>query len=271
MWDVTRVSHVPPALVLTAGFVFGLLIGSFLNVVIWRVPRGENLNRPGSHCPVCEHPIRPHDNIPVVSWLVLRGRCRDCGTPISPRYPLVELGTGIAFAVTTVWIGVSWLLLPMLWFVAVSIALSLIDLDLRRLPNAIVLPSWAVVGAGLLFTGLVEGTMSVFLRAMIAALAMGGIYLVLALVFPAGMGMGDVKLAVLLGMVLGWFGWPQVIVGFFLGFFLGALWGVGLMIAGKAGRKSALPFGPFMIAGCWVALFWGAPLAQAYGRLLATG
>lgn len=261
----------PTAFLLTAGFVVGLIIGSFLNVVIWRVPRGENLNHPGSHCPVCDHPIRPYDNIPVVSWVLLRGRCRDCGAPISARYPLVELGTGGAFAAVTAWIGTSWLLLPMLWFVAVSIALALIDLDLRRLPNVIVLPSWAVVAGGLLLTGLLEGSMADFVRAMLAALALGGAYLLLALIYPAGMGMGDVKLAVLLGMVLGWFGWPQVVVGFFFGFLFGALWGVALMIVGKAGRKSSLPFGPFMIVGCWAALIWAEPLAQAYGHLLATG
>lgn len=259
------------ALFLLAVTVLGLLIGSFLNVVIWRVPRGENLNHPSSHCPVCDHPIRPYDNIPVVSWLALRGRCRDCGTPISIRYPLVEAFTAAAFAVTAASIGISWLLLPMLWFVAVGIALAMIDIDLRRLPNSIVLSSWAAVGFGLTLTAVMEDSFGDLARAGLGALAMGGVYLLLALIYPAGMGMGDVKLAVLLGMVLGWFGWAQVVVGFFLGFLLGAVWGIGLMIVKGSGRKTAVPFGPFMIVGCWLALLWGQQLANWYGDILPTG
>lgn len=258
----------PTALLVPASFVFGLLIGSFLNVVIWRVPRGENLNHPGSHCPVCEHDIRPYDNIPLVSWLVLRGRCRDCRARISARYPLVEAFTGLSFAATAAWLGWTVLLIPMLWFVAVSIALALIDIDVHRLPNAIVIPSWAVVGLGLAITAVLQQQGWDLLRAILGAAAMGAAYLLLVLIYPAGMGMGDVKLAVLLGMVLGWFGWTQVVVGFFFGFFLGAIWGVALMLTGRGDRKTALPFGPFMIAGCWVALVWAVPLAGWYSDLL---
>lgn len=249
-------------------FVFGLLIGSFLNVVIWRLPRGENLSHPGSHCPRCDHPIRPRDNIPVLSWLLLRGRCRDCSAPISPRYPAVELVTGIAFGITGAAIGLSVLLLPMLWFVAVAIAIFMIDIDLRRIPNAIVVPSWLVVAAGLAITAAVEATWSDLWRALAASAAMGAAYLALALVYPGGMGMGDVKLALLLGLVLGWFGWPQVIVGFFAGFLLGAVWGAVGMLTGRAGRKTALPFAPFMIAGTFLALFVGEAVGGWYVDLL---
>lgn len=258
----------PNSLLLPALFVFGLLIGSFLNVVIWRVPRGENLNHPGSHCPTCGHAIRWYDNIPVISWLVLRGRCRDCSTSISSRYPAVELATAVAFALTGWFIGWSVLLLPMLWFVAVAIALFLIDIDVRKVPNAIVLPSWAVVAAGFALTAAVQADFGNLGRSLLAGLAMGGAYLVLALIYPAGMGMGDVKLAVLLGLVLGWFGWSQVVVGFFAGFLFGAVWGIGAMIVGRAGRKSTVPFAPFMILGAVFALVFGPAVAGWYADLL---
>lgn len=249
-------------------FVLGLLIGSFLNVVIWRVPRGENISHPGSHCPSCGHPIRAYDNIPVGSWLILRGKCRDCGQPISARYPAVELATGLAFAATGALVGFSVLLVPMLWFVAACIALFMIDIDLRKIPNAIVFPSWAVVGLGLAVTGMVQGEWDNVLRAGLAALAMGVAYFTLALLYPAGMGMGDVKLAVLLGMVLGWYGWPQVLVGFFAGFLFGAVWGLGLILIRRGGRKTAVPFAPFMILGAVFALLFGGPVADWYAALL---
>ena len=249
-------------------FVFGLIVGSFLNVVIWRVPRGENLNHPGSHCPRCGHRIRPWDNVPVISWLLLRGRCRDCQASISARYPLVELATAVAFAVTGLLIGLSVLLIPMLWFVAAAIALFMIDIDIRKLPNAIVLSSWLVVGLGLLVTAAALEEWGSLVRAGAGAMVMGGCYFLIALLFPAGMGMGDVKLAVLLGMVLGWFGWPQVLVGFFAGFLLGAVWGLLLMAFRGAGRKTAIPFGPFMILGSFVALLWGSLLASWYSGVL---
>ncbi|MEZ5119601.1 MAG: prepilin peptidase [Candidatus Nanopelagicales bacterium] len=256
------------AALVAALFVFGLIIGSFLNVVIWRVPRGESLNHPGSHCPRCGNSIRPWDNIPVVSWVILRGRCRDCHEAISVRYPLVELVTGAAFAVTGWLVGPSLLLLPMLWFVAACIALAMIDIDVRKLPNAIVLTSWLVVGGGMLLTAAVDGLWGDLGRAILAGGVMGACYLLLAVLFPAGMGMGDVKLAVLLGLALGWFGWQQVLVGFFGGFVLGAVWGLLLMAFRGAGRKTALAFGPFMIAGAAVALIWGDRLASWYSNAL---
>ncbi len=128
--------------------LLGLLIGSFLNVVAYRVPRGESLVTPASHCPSCEHPIRPWHNVPVLGWLLLRGRCADCGTRISPRYPLVELGTGVAFAAVAarlLQLDLGSAVPAYLYFTAVGIALALIDLDCRRLPNALVLPSYPVL------------------------------------------------------------------------------------------------------------------------------
>lgn len=249
--------------------VFGLVIGSFLNVVIWRVPRGESVVTPGSACPSCGHEIRTYDNIPVLSWLILRGRCRDCGEPISPRYPLVELSTGALFVLMAWNFGLTWELPAYLYFAAVGVALALIDLDTRRLPNAIVLPSYVVAGLLLLLPAIADGRWNDYLAAWLGALALFAFYFLLAFVYPAGMGFGDVKLAGVLGLYLGWLGWGPLIVGAFLGFLLGALVGGGLMVVKRAGRKTAIPFGPFMIAGALIAVIAGQSLADLYtGTLL---
>lgn len=251
--------------------LFGLLIGSFLNVVIWRVPRGESLAVPPSHCPSCGHNIRPYDNVPVLSWLVLRGRCRDCKARISVRYPLVEAFTGGAFALTAAIVGPQLLLLPMLWFLGTCIALAMIDIDVMRLPNAIVVTAIVVVAAGLLVVAVAEGEYHALVMGLVCAFAMGIVYLLLALAYPGGMGMGDVKLGVLLGLVLGWFSASLAVLGFFAAFALGSAWGVFLVVSGRGGRKTAVPFGPFMIAGAWLALVWGAPVVAWYADLLPTG
>lgn len=253
-------------MVLIAGLL-GLLIGSFLNVVVWRLPRGESLSHPGSHCPVCDHAIRPYDNIPVVSWLILRGRCRDCGARISARYPLVELATGIAFAFTAWWVGWSVLLPFALWFMAACIAMVLVDIEHHRLPNSLTLSTYAVVLAGTALTAGVEAQWGAFLRAALGGILLALVYALLALVYPKGMGWGDVKLALALGTVMAWSGWGALVVGGFGAFVLGAVWGIGAMVAGKAGRKSALPFGPFMILAALLAVVWGQAAADQYARL----
>lgn len=250
-------------MVVIAGLL-GLLIGSFLNVVVWRLPRGESLSHPASHCPVCDHPIRPYDNVPVVSWLVLRGRCRDCGTRISARYPLVELATGLLFGLTAWWVGWSVLLPFALWFMAACIALFLIDLEVKRLPNSLTLSTYLVVLGGFTLTAAMEDTWSAWLRAAIGGLALALVYALLAAFFPRGMGWGDAKLALSLGSVMAWVGWGTLVVGGFGAFVLGAVWGVGAIVVGKAGRKSALPFGPFMIASALLAVVWGQRIADWY-------
>jgi leader peptidase (prepilin peptidase)/N-methyltransferase len=244
--------------------VVGLAIGSFLNVVIWRVPRDESVVRPGSHCPSCGNPVRPYDDIPVVSWLVLRGRCRDCGEKISVRYPLVEAGTAVLFAVTGWHFGLSWELPAYLYLVAVGVALALIDIDVHRLPNAIVLPSYLVAAALLTLASLGDDDWAALLRAAIGGAALYLVYFLLCLAYPRGMGFGDVKLAGVLGMFLAWLGWGQLAVGAFLGFLLGGLVGGGLMIANRATRKSKIPFGPFMIVGAYVAVLVGAQISDLY-------
>jgi leader peptidase (prepilin peptidase)/N-methyltransferase len=244
--------------------LFGLVIGSFLNVVIWRVPRQESVVRPASHCPGCENPIKPIDNIPVLSWLMLRGRCRHCSTRISIRYPLVELLTGIVFAALAARLGPHAALVAFLYLGAVGVALALIDLDTKRLPNQLVLPSYPIAAALLGVAALADGHLQPYVRMALGMVALFGFYFALAWVYPSGMGFGDVKLAGVLGLYLGWLGWGALTVGAFLGFLFGGVVGVALMLAGRAGRKSAIPFGPFMLAGAFVAVLWGQAIAHAY-------
>jgi leader peptidase (prepilin peptidase)/N-methyltransferase len=244
--------------------VLGLLVGSFLNVVIWRVPRGESVVSPPSHCPGCDRPIRPWDNIPVVSWLVLRGRCRDCAAPISARYPLVELCTGFVFVVLTLRIGFDAALPSFLYLGAVGVALAFIDIDVKRLPNAIVLPSYAVGVVGLGAAAVFGDQYDNLVRALIGMAALFLFYFLLALIYPSGMGFGDVKLAGVLGLYLGWLGWSEVVVGGFLGFLFGGVIGGALMAVGRAGRRSKIPFGPFMLAGALVAIVCGGALGDLY-------
>jgi leader peptidase (prepilin peptidase) / N-methyltransferase len=255
------------AFVALAAGVVGVVIGSFLNVVIWRVPRGESVVSPPSHCPGCDTPIAPRDNVPVLSWLLLRGKCRHCHNPISPRYPLVELATGVLFAPMAVRFGLAWDLPAYLYLAAIAVALALIDIDVHRLPNAIVLPSYPVVAALLLLPAVVDGRWDDYLRAVLGGLILFAFYFLLAFIYPAGMGFGDVKLAGVLGAYLGWLGWGAFGAGAFLGFLLGGVLGALLMAVGRAGRKSKIPFGPFMLAGALIAVFVGEPLVDLYTGL----
>ena len=259
------------ALLVVLGAVLGLAVGSFLNVVVWRVPRDESVVRPPSACPACGHQIRPRDNVPVVSWLLLRGRCRDCDAPISARYPLVEATTSVLFALVVGWLGASWAL-PAFWYLAaVSVALFLIDVDVRRLPDAIVLPSYPVAFVLLALASANPGGPSDFsalLRAVLAGVALLVFYVVLRIVYPAGMGLGDVKLSGVLGLYLGWVGWSAVVVGAFAAFLLGGVYGVALVVLRRAGRKSTLPFGPWMLLGAALGLVAGPAVAGWYLGLL---
>jgi leader peptidase (prepilin peptidase)/N-methyltransferase len=248
--------------------ITGLAVGSFLNVVIHRVPRGESLVRPGSRCARCHTPIRPWQNVPVVSWLLLRGSCAHCGDRISARYPLVELGTAALFVAVTAHFGLTPVLPAYLYLAAIAIALAVIDLDVQRLPNVIVLPSYLFGGLLFVLAAAVQGTWWPVQRGLIAMVALGAAYLAIALLYRGGMGLGDVKLAGLLGLFLGWLGWSQVLVGTFAGFLLGGLVGGVLVALGRANRKTPVPFGPFMLAGALLALFVAAPIGSAYQSLL---
>jgi leader peptidase (prepilin peptidase)/N-methyltransferase len=267
------------SLLVAAIGLFGALIGSFLNVVVWRVPRNESIRFPASHCTTCQAPIRPWDNVPVVSWLVLRGRCRDCKAKISRRYPAVEAATAIAFA------GVAWwalsggleadttvpdtvafvlALVAYLYLAAISISLALIDLDTHRLPDKIVLPSYFVCGVLLSTSSVLIADYTALLTAALAGLALFAFYLVLSLGYRGGMGFGDVKLAGVLGIMLGWLGWGHVAVGAFAPFALGGIFALVLVIGGKAGRKTRIPFGPWMIVGAWVGIIAGGRIFDGY-------
>ena len=235
---------------------FGLLIGSFLNVVAYRLPRGESLVWPGSHCPSCNEAVKPYDNIPVLSWLVLRGRCRSCATSISARYPLIELFTGLAFAAVVLVHGISLDLAWQLPFAAMLIVVAGIDLEHRIVPNKIMLPAAVfALGAGALLR------LDELPELAVAGAGAFTFMLIAALAYPAGMGMGDVKLAGVMGLFLG----MSVIPALLISFLAGTIVGIGVIAKhGAAGRKKGVPFAPFMALGGLVALLAGPELISLY-------
>jgi leader peptidase (prepilin peptidase) / N-methyltransferase len=236
----------------------GSLVGSFLNVVVHRLPRGESIVSPRSRCPGCHEPIRSRDNVPVLSWLVLRGRCRGCGTPISVRYPLVEALTAGVFALVALVRGFDADLLLELPFAAMLIAVAAIDLELRIIPNRIVGPAavLAVAGAAVLAPQRLP-------ELLLAGALAFALLLAAALARPGGMGMGDVKLAGVMGLFLGVAIAPALLAGFLLG----SLVGLGVMArAGTAARSTALPFAPFLAAGGLLGLLAGTELVSYYSE-----
>jgi leader peptidase (prepilin peptidase) / N-methyltransferase len=237
--------------------VMGAVFGSFLNVVAYRLPRGESLSRPRSRCPGCETPIRPYDNVPVLSWLALRGRCRSCRIRISARYPLVEAGTGLLCALVVLANGLDEDALLGLVLVLLLVPVTLIDLDHRIIPNRLMLIGAVAAPALVALTqpdALVEHA--------IAAAAAGGFFLVAVLAYPRGMGMGDVKLAFVLGLFLG----RSVGPALFVALVAGTLVGVAVIARKGAadGRKTEVPFGPFLALGAVVALFAGDAMVEWY-------
>jgi leader peptidase (prepilin peptidase)/N-methyltransferase len=237
--------------------VGGLLVGSFLNVVAWRLPRGESLLAPGSRCPGCERPVRPYDNVPVVSWLLLHGRCRECRTPISARYPLVEaLTAALAAAVALANDGAHDVLLGLV-LVALLVPIALIDLDHRLIPNRLT----ALGALAALAIGAATDPGGVP-QQLIAGAAAGGFLLLAALARPGGMGMGDVKLAGMLGLFLG----REVAVALLVALVAGTLVGLAVMARRGVGegRKTAIPFGPFLALGAVAALTAGPAIVDWY-------
>jgi leader peptidase (prepilin peptidase) / N-methyltransferase len=259
---------------LTASLLAGLLglaAGSFANVVIHRVPRGQSVVRPGSRCPACGTPVAWRDNLPLVGWLLLRGRCRSCRAPIGVHYPLVELGMGLLWFVVTqrlVTGGLGWAVPAYLALAFVCVVLAVIDATTRLLPNRITYPAFPVLLGLLLVASVGLGDLSRLSRGLLAAVAVGAFFLALALISPRGMGLGDVKLAPTLGLALGWLSWGAVAFGIFAGFLLGGVAGLAAIAVAGLTRKSLLPFGPWLVTGALLGVLAGADVAAWYARSL---
>jgi leader peptidase (prepilin peptidase)/N-methyltransferase len=242
--------------------VLGLCFGSFLTVVVHRLPRRESVVAPRSACPTCGTPIAARDNLPVVSYLLLRGRCRGCQTPISAEYPLVEALTGALFvgaAIAHRSVGVAAILGP---FLGVMVAAALIDARHRIIPNALVLPALVLFGVALATVAVTEGGVDLP-RALVGLLAYGGGLLVVAIVSPGGMGMGDVKLAALIGLVLGALGWGYLEVAALGAVLAGGLGAVAVLARGGA-RKDTMPFGPYLAGAAVLAVLFGSHISAWY-------
>lgn len=230
--------------------IFGFVIGSFLNVIIYRVPRGESIWTPGSHCPICNHFLRPWELIPVISFLFLRGKCNKCGISISLRYPAIEILTGILFTLTVLLrperttVGIICDLL----FVSLLIALTFIDIDTLRLPDVL------VVLVGLIgFVNTLTTEDPILWRSLIGALIAGGFFFIVYYFYPEGMGLGDVKFAVALGLYLGF---PAIIAAVFIASFLGTIIGGLRIFLYKKNLKDPIPFGPFLASGALIMLLF---------------
>jgi leader peptidase (prepilin peptidase)/N-methyltransferase len=247
--------------------IAGLLFGSFVTVLVHRLPRKESVVGPRSRCPHCGTLIRAVDNVPLISYLVLRGRCRSCGEPISPEYPITELATALLFA------GAGWLIRPLIAaaivapFLGVMLAVALIDLRWRIVPNRLTYPALIVFLLAIV-AGHVTGGGVDAVRGLLGVAVYAGPLLLLALALPAGMGMGDVKLAALIGLVLGSLGLAYVAVAAFAGVIGGGLGAVLAMAAMGYGRKQQIPFGPFLAAGAVVAALAAPQIAGLYLSLL---
>lgn len=250
------------AAVVTVVALFGLVLGSFLNVVIHRVPRRESIVWPASRCPECGVAIAPRDNVPLVSYLLLRGRCRNCKAKISARYPLVEALTAVLFGAAAYSFGFSLELVFALVLIGVLVVLGGTDLSHRILPNVIVGPA-ALAG----LTLSVASEPSRWWVYVVSAVAVAGALFALALAYPGGMGMGDVKMGGMLGAFLG----PYAALAVFIGALVGALVGGTLMAAGRIQRRSALPFGVFLAFGGVVTLFFGEGLWNVYLQIFGAG
>jgi leader peptidase (prepilin peptidase) / N-methyltransferase len=245
-------------------FALGLCVGSFLNVVIWRLPRGGSVVQPPSQCPNCEMQLRARDLVPIVSWLALRGGCRGCRARISVRYPVVELVTGLLFVAIGVRFGLSLAVLPFLVFTAIAVALTGIDIDTLTLPRQLIYGG-AVAGAVLLtMSALVQGEPARLVGAAVGAAIASAALLAIHELSPRDMGFGDVRFAGLIGLHIGWLGVAQVPAALVLAFVLGAVGGLAFLVLRRRGRRTQIPFGPFLAAGALVTVLWGQPLVHAW-------
>ncbi len=244
--------------------VLGLSVGSFANVAAYRVPAGLSVVRPRSACPACGTQIKAVDNVPVVSWLLLKGRCRACGAGISLRYPVVEFGTAVLFVVVALRFGLSPTVFAYWVLVAACVVITAVDLEHYRVPVAVLYPSWALGALGLVVASATEGRWGRLLFALAGAAIGFSVLLALHLISPKGMGFGDVRLAGFLGMFLGWLSLVQVAVGLFFGFALGSVVGIALVVVGARTMRSRLPFAPFLCAGAALAILFGREIVRVW-------
>jgi len=244
--------------------LMGLAIGSFLNVVIYRVPKKMSIVSPRSACPSCGAFIAEKDNIPVASWLLLRGRCRHCHASISPQYPLVELACAALFAGLAARLGYDWALPAYLVLFAGLLALSVIDVETLLLPRAIVWPLSIAVTALFVLAAAITGQWHDLLVGALSGAAWFAVFYAMNLASPRILGFGDVRLAPVLGLALGWLGWRYVLLGFFAANLIGAVIGIALIASKRISRQQQIPYGVFLAAGCAVAVFAGPELLRPF-------
>lgn len=254
---------------LAAG-VLGLILGSFASMLAYRLPRRLPIGgRERSRCPTCDAQLTARENIPLLSYLAQRGTCRHCAARIPYRYPLIEAATGLLFALAAWKFGLGGEAVVFAGFFWVLVVLTVIDLEHRLLPDRVVYPAFVAGWVALALLALATGDIARLGDAALGALIFGGFFALVAFLYPAGMGGGDVKLAFVLGTFLGWLGGPGVVlVGMFLSFVLGAAVGIVAAALTGGGRKTAVPFGPFLALGAVLAVFLGSSIAETYTSYL---
>ncbi|MDA8391617.1 MAG: prepilin peptidase [Actinomycetota bacterium] len=252
------------ALLLACTALVGLAVGSFANVVAHRVPQRVSVVAPRSRCGSCGVAVRSLDNVPVLSYLLLRGRCRSCGDTIPIRYVVVEAATSVLFAVMALRFGLSPVLPAYLWVVASLVVISVIDAEHYLVLNRVLYPSVGVAAALFVLAAAVDGSWSNLLHAAVGAVAAFGVMAAVHFVKPSGLGFGDVRLSALLGLALGWLGVAQVAVGMFFGFLLGSVFGIALVLTTSRTTASRLPFAPFLAAGALLGVVAGGPVVHAW-------
>jgi leader peptidase (prepilin peptidase)/N-methyltransferase len=255
------------ALLIVGCGLLGLAVGSFLNVVIYRVPRNESVVSPRSHCPTCSAPIKEYDNIPVISWLMLRGRCRTCQATISPRYLVVELISAALFSGLAARMGYVWELPAFMIFLASLLALSCIDIELLVLPKKVIYPSLLLVTVLLVLASGADHDWDRLLMGACSAVGWFVLFFSMNFASPRILGFGDVRLAPLLGLALGWLGWRYVVLGFFGANVIGAVIGISLIAAKRMTRDQPIPYGVFLAAGAALAIFGGPEILSHFSSI----
>lgn len=245
--------------------IYGLLIGSFLNVLIYRIPREESIAFPGSHCPECDHKLRWYDNIPVVSYMMLKGKCRYCGTRISAQYPLIETINAIVYVVLYIFFGWSIDFVAFALIASVLIAIAGIDLKEQIIPDSLVLSVLVIEVLHKTLNYFISGVYPSLADSLLGLVVAGGIFLLIVLLSKGGMGGGDVTLIGALGFVLGVKG---ILLTIFFSFILGAIISIFLLASGLKTRKDPIPFGPFIILGFFIVLLWGNGIISWYFDIL---